>query len=124
MAEITYRNVLGTELEPCGIDPPTGFYRNGKCETGVQDLGNHSVCAEVTEEFLEFSAARGNDLASATPELGFPGLEPGDRWCLCAARWQEALEGGCAPNVRLASTEENALEVVRLADLKRYAIDG
>ena len=124
MSEITFRNVLGNALEPCGIDPPAGFYRTGKCETGVQDLGNHSVCAEVTEAFLEFSAARGNDLTAAVDELHFPGLEPGDRWCLCAARWQEAFEAGYAPNVRLASTEENALEVVRLADLKAYAIDG
>lgn len=124
MAEIKFRNVLGDELQACGIDPPAGFYRTGKCETGVQDLGNHSVCAEVTEDFLEFSAARGNDLSAAVPEFQFPGLEPGDRWCLCAARWQEAFEAGCAPNVRLAATEENALEVVRLADLKAHAIDG
>ncbi|HKJ87463.1 MAG TPA: DUF2237 domain-containing protein [Gammaproteobacteria bacterium] len=124
MSERKARNVLGEELEPCGIDPPAGFYRTGRCDTGIQDLGNHSVCAEVTEEFLEFSAARGNDLTRSVPEFGFPGLEPGDRWCLCAARWQEALEAGNAPPVRLASTEENALEVVRLADLKDHAIDG
>ncbi|MFP4614937.1 MAG: DUF2237 family protein [Thiohalorhabdus sp.] len=124
MSEQKARNVLGDELEPCGIDPPAGFYRTGRCDTGLQDLGNHSVCAEVTAEFLEYTAARGNDLASPVPELGFPGLEPGDRWCLCAARWQEALEAGQAPPVRLASTEENALEVVRLADLRAHAIDG
>ncbi|KPV41523.1 hypothetical protein AN478_02875 [Thiohalorhabdus denitrificans] len=124
MSEQKARNVLGGELEPCGIDPPAGFYRTGRCDTGLQDLGNHSVCAEVTEEFLEHTAARGNDLATPVPEFGFPGLEPGDRWCLCAARWQEALETGQAPPVRLASTEENALEVVRLADLRAHAIDG
>ncbi|HKL78114.1 MAG TPA: DUF2237 domain-containing protein, partial [Gammaproteobacteria bacterium] len=115
---------LGGELEPCGIDPPAGFYRTGRCETGLQDLGNHSVCAEVTDEFLAYSAAQGNDLTAAVPAFKFPGLEAGDRWCLCAARWQEALEAGCAPKVRLASTEENALEVVRLADLKAHAIDA
>ncbi|MFA9459500.1 DUF2237 family protein [Thiohalorhabdus methylotrophus] len=124
MSEQKARNVLGGELEPCGIDPPAGFYRTGRCDTGIQDLGNHSVCAEVTQDFLEYTAARGNDLATPVPEFGFPGLEPGDRWCLCAARWQEALEAGQAPPVRLASTEENALEVVRLADLKAHAIDG
>jgi hypothetical protein len=124
MTDRKARNVLGGDLEPCGIDPPAGFYRTGRCETGLQDLGNHSVCAEVTDEFLAFSAAQGNDLATAVPAFKFPGLEAGDRWCLCAARWQEAFEAGCAPKVRLASTEENALEVVRLADLQRHAIDG
>ena len=124
MAENRARNVLGGDLEPCGIDPPAGFYRTGRCETGIDDLGNHSVCAEVTREFLELSAERGNDLATPEPRFGFPGLAPGDRWCLCAARWQEAFEAGCAPGVRLASTEENALEVVRLADLQAHAIDG
>jgi hypothetical protein len=124
MADNKAKNVLGGELEPCGIDPPAGFYRTGRCETGLQDLGNHSVCAEVTDDFLAFSAAQGNDLSTPVPAFKFPGLEAGDRWCLCAARWQEAFEAGCAPNVRLASTEENALEVVRLADLKQHAIDG
>ena len=124
MSENQAKNVLGGELEPCGIDPPAGFYRTGRCETGLQDLGNHSVCAEVTDEFLAYSAAQGNDLTAAVPAFKFPGLEAGDRWCLCAARWQEAFEAGCAPKVRLASTEENALEVVRLADLKAHAIDA
>jgi uncharacterized protein (DUF2237 family) len=117
------RNVLGEALQPCGTDPPTGFFRNGRCQTGVQDLGNHSVCAEVTGAFLKDSASKGNELRVATPGFGFPGLEPGDRWCLCAARWQEALEAGVAPPVVLAATEENALEVVRLADLREYAVD-
>lgn len=120
----TFRNVLGGELKPCGTDPPTGFFRNGSCQTDVRDLGNHSVCAEVTEAFLEYSATQGNELRTPIPEFGFPGLQPGDRWCVCAARWQEALEVGVAPPVRLASTEENALEVVLLEDLKRHAIDA
>lgn len=118
------RNVLGEALQPCGTDPPAGFYRNGRCDTGVQDLGNHSVCAEVTEAFLEYSAQQGNELRQGVPAFGFPGLEAGDRWCLCAARWQEALEAGVAPPVHLAATEENALEVVRLADLRANATDG
>ena len=118
------RNVLGDPLEPCGIDPPAGFHRTGRCETDVRDLGNHSVCAEVTQAFLAFTAEQGNDLAAPVPAFAFPGLAPGDRWCLCAARWQEAFQAGHAPPVRLASTEENALEVVRLADLRAYAIDG
>jgi len=123
MSQSAFRNVLGEDLEPCGTDPPTGFFRNGSCQTDVRDLGNHSVCAEVTEEFLEYSAARGNELRTPIPEHGFPGLEAGDRWCVCAPRWQEALEAGVAPPVRLASTEENALEVVLFEDLRRYAID-
>ncbi len=124
MSEPKARNVLGEPLRSCGTDPPAGFHRNGRCDTGVEDLGNHSVCAEVTEDFLEFTAAQGNDLRAPRPEFGFPGLEPGDWWCLCAARWKEALEAGRAPPVRLAATEENALEVVRLADLQAYAVDG
>ncbi|PWG64961.1 DUF2237 family protein [Sediminicurvatus halobius] len=117
------RNVLGTALEPCCHDPLTGFYRDGYCRVGPDDLGVHAICAEVTAEFLAFSAGRGNDLATPRPEFGFAGLAPGDRWCLCAARWQEALEGGCAPRVRLLATHEAALEVVALADLKRHALD-
>ena len=91
------RNVLGGELEPCGLDPLTGFYRDGCCESGGDDEGVHSVCAVMTDEFLEFSRAQGNDLSTPMPAHGFPGLEPGDRWCLCAPRWQEAYEAGAAP---------------------------
>ena len=112
------KNVLGTDLEPCGFDPVTGFYRNGCCETGADDAGVHVVCAVMTADFLEFSAACGNDLS--TPQLGFPGLQPGDSWCLCASRWQEAYEAGCAPPVRLEATHIAALEWVRLADLQSH----
>jgi uncharacterized protein (DUF2237 family) len=101
----------------------TGFYRNGCCDTGSGDLGVHVVCAEMTAEFLRFSASRGNDLSTPMPEFGFPGLRPGDRWCLCALRWQEALEAGHAPRVVLEATHEMALEWVDLDDLKQYAID-
>jgi uncharacterized protein len=114
------RNVVGSELEPCGIDPLTGFYRDGSCRCGDEDLGIHAVCAVVTEEFLAFSVARGNDLVTPKPEWGFPGLRPGDRWCLCAARWAEALEAGVAPPVVLEATSERALEVVGLDDLVSY----
>jgi uncharacterized protein len=117
------RNVFGEPIEVCSLKPTTGFFRTGCCETGPEDVGVHTVCVEVTAEFLAFSKARGNDLSTARPELGFPGLNPGDRWCLCAARWQEALDAGAAPRVVLTSTHEASLEVVRLADLKRYALD-
>lgn len=118
-----HRNVLGSELEPCCFDPVTGFYRDGSCRVGPEDLGVHAVCVQVTEAFLAFSRARGNDLTTPLPEAGFPGLKPNDRWCLCAARWQEALEAGCAPRVVLTATHEAALEVVALEDLKRFALD-
>jgi hypothetical protein len=117
------RNVFGEPIEVCSLKPTTGFFRTGCCETGPEDVGVHTVCVEVTAEFLAFSKARGNDLSTARPELGFPGLNPGDRWCLCAARWQEALDASAAPRVVLTSTHEASLEVVRLADLKRYALD-
>jgi uncharacterized protein (DUF2237 family) len=117
------RNVLGGPLGECCGKPRTGFYRTGSCETGPEDHGLHVVCAQMTAAFLAFSAARGNDLSTPVPEFGFPGLKPGDCWCLCAARWQEALDAGEAPRVRLLATHEAALEVVSLADLKRYAID-
>ena len=117
------RNVLGEPLEPCSMEPRTGFTRSGSCETGAEDLGSHTLCARVTAEFLAFSKARGNDLTTPVPEFGFPGLKPGDRWCLCAARWQESLDAGCAPRVALRATHEGALEVCELADLKRYAVD-
>lgn len=117
------RNVLGGELETCSIKPMTGFFRNGCCDTGREDLGSHTVCVVATAEFLEFSRARGNDLSTPVPAFGFAGLVPGDRWCLCAPRWQEALEAGSAPRVVLRATHEGALEYCALADLKRYAID-
>lgn len=117
------KNVLGEALEPCSLSPRTGFTRSGSCETGPEDLGSHTVCAQVTREFLEFSRDHGNDLITPAPEHGFPGLKPGDRWCLCAARWQEALEAGAAPRVALRATHERALEAVSLADLKRHAAD-
>jgi uncharacterized protein (DUF2237 family) len=117
------KNVLGEPLEVCSTSPRTGFTRSGSCETGPEDLGSHTVCARVTREFLEFSLGRGNDLTTPAPEFGFPGLKPGDRWCLCAARWQEALEAGAAPRVALRATHERALEVVSLSDLKAHAVD-
>ncbi len=117
------KNVFGEPLALCCSDPMTGFYRSGCCETGPEDLGLHVVCAEVTATFLEFSRARGNDLTTPFPAAGFPGLKPGDRWCLCAARWKEALEAGVAPPVVLSATHQAALTVVELAELKRHAID-
>jgi uncharacterized protein (DUF2237 family) len=101
----------------------TGFYRTGSCETGPQDVGTHVVCARVTAEFLEFSRSRGNDLVTPVPGFGFPGLKPGDKWCLCATRWREALQAGVAPPVVLAATHEKALEFISLEDLKRLALD-
>lgn len=117
------RNVFGDPLSTCSERPLTGFYRSGCCHTGPEDLGLHTVCVEVTAEFLAFSKARGNDLSTPRPEFDFPGLEPGDRWCLCAARWREAFEAGRAPRVILAATHEATLEIVDLDELKRYAID-
>jgi uncharacterized protein (DUF2237 family) len=117
------RNVFGEPLAVCCSAPLTGFYRNGCCETGPEDLGAHVVCVEVTAAFLEFSRSRGNDLSTPLPAFGFPGLKPGDRWCLCAARWQEALDAGMAPRVVLTATHERALEQLSLADLKRFALD-
>ncbi|HEX4985093.1 MAG TPA: DUF2237 domain-containing protein [Burkholderiales bacterium] len=117
------RNVLGGPLGECGAKPLTGFYRDGCCNTGRDDHGVHSVCALMTKEFLEFSLGRGNDLSTPMPNFGFPGLKPGDRWCLCAARWREALEAGCAPRVVLTATHERTLDYVSLEDLKKHAID-
>jgi len=114
-------NVLGGPLEPCGLDPLTGFYRDGCCNTGPEDLGAHVVCARVTAEFLAFSKEQGNDLSTPQPALGFRGLEPGDRWCLCAERWQEALDAGVAPDVVLEATHIRALEWASLGDLRRHA---
>lgn len=115
------RNVIGGRLEGCCTAPMTGFFRTGRCETGPEDIGAHVVCAEMTAEFLTFSRSRGNDLS--TPRPGFPGLEPGNRWCLCAERWREAFEAGVAPPVVLAATHERALEFVSLDDLMLHAID-
>jgi len=117
------RNVLGGPLETCSIRPMTGFFRNGCCDTGAEDRGSHTVCVVMTAEFLAFSKAQGNDLSTPMPEYGFPGLKPDDRWCLCAPRWQEALEAGQAPRVALRATHEGALDYCALADLKRYAVD-
>jgi uncharacterized protein len=119
----TAKNVLGTPLRTCSTEPMTGFFRTGCCDTGVDDLGLHIVCAEMTGDFLMFSASRGNDLSTPNPWFGFPGLRPGDRWCLCAARWKEALEAGVAPPVVLEATHMASLEFVDLDDLKRHALD-
>jgi uncharacterized protein len=117
------RNVLGERIELCSINPTTGFFRDGCCNTSGEDFGSHTVCAVMTAAFLEFSKSRGNDLSTPMPEFGFPGLKPGDRWCLCAPRWQEAFEAGQAPRVVLRATNEGALEYCSLADLKRFAVD-
>ena len=116
-------NVLGEPLQLCSSDPLTGFFRNGGCTTGPDDVGRHTVCAEMTDEFLAFSKSRGNDLSTPRPEFAFEGLKAGDRWCLVAARWQEALEAGVAPRVALLSTHQATLKVVKLEDLKRFALD-
>ena len=115
-------NVLGGDLEPCSFDPVTGFYRDGYCRTGSGDMGMHVVCAVMTEEFLAFTKSRGNDLVTPQPQWLFPGLKPGDRWCVVAARWQEALEAGFAPPVVLEATHASALEFVELADLEAHAL--
>jgi len=118
----TPTNVLGGPLRPCCTDPMTGFYRDGYCRTGAEDRGLHTVCAEMTDAFLEFSFGRGNDLSTPRPEFAFPGLREGDRWCLCVERWREALEAGCAPRVVLEACHLSALEFVDLADLKAHAV--
>ena len=122
MASSSQRNLLGQPLEPCSTRPLTGFFRTGCCETDATDGGRHVVCAEMTAEFLAFSARRGNDLS--TPQPGFAGLRPGDRWCLCAARWQEAFDADVAPPVVLAATHESATEVVDRAALLAHAVDA
>lgn len=116
------KNVLGTELQVCCTAPMTGFYRNGRCDTGPGDHGLHVVCAEMTAEFLVFSKARGNDLSTPVPEYDFPGLKPGDRWCLCAARWKEAFDAGIAPPVILEATHISTLEFASLDELQQHAI--
>ena len=115
------RNVLGTPLEPCSFDPLTGFYRNGCCDTGREDVGLHLVCIRATAEFLRFSRRVGNDLSTPVPAYDFPGLQPGDRWCLCVERWKEALQAGQAPKVILAATHISTLEFVSLEELQAHA---
>ena len=117
-------NVLGEPLKPCAFDPMTGFFRDGCCNTGPEDRGRHTVCVRVTAEFLAFSRARGNDLSTPHPEYGFPGLRPGDRWCLCALRWKEAWEAGAAPKVILASTHQHTLRIIPLDVLQTHAMPG
>lgn len=121
---MSQRNVLGADLEPCSLDPLTGFYRSGCCENRGDDPGMHVVCAVMTDEFLAFSKQAGNDLSTPMPQYGFAGLRDGDQWCLCAARWQEAFEAGHAPKVRLSATHLSALEYSSLADLRAHAVDG
>lgn len=117
------RNVLGTDLDECGTDPVTGFFRDGCCNTSEADIGSHTVCTIVTAEFLEFSKEAGNDLSTPRPEWGFEGLSPGDGWCVCAARWLEAAVAGAAAPVRLTATHERALDIVPLQMLRTHAID-
>ena len=118
------RNVLGTELRPCSVAPMTGFFRNGCCETSHADTGLHTVCAVMTADFLAFSRAAGNDLSTPMPGHGFDGLKPGDRWCLCAPRWKEALDAGAAPQLVLEATHEETLAIVPLGVLKDYAVEA
>lgn len=117
-------NVLGESLQDCSRDPMTGFFRDGCCNTSDEDAGSHTICALVTESFLAFSVSRGNDLVTPRPAFGFPGLKPGDRWCLCAPRWREALEAGCAPRVVLSASHERALEFVSLDLLRAHAVEA
>ena len=117
------KNVLGTALESCCTNPITGYWRDGYCRTSIQDVGTHVVCAVMTKEFLEFTKSNGNDLSSPIPAYQFPGLKPGDKWCLCVLRWIEAEKAGCAPNVILKGTDSNALKFTNLETLKFYAID-
>ena len=114
-------NIYGTALKVCSMEPLTGFFRDGCCNTDISDFGSHTVCAEMTEEFLKFSKQQGNDLTTPRPEFGFDGLKSGDRWCLCAARWLEAMREGCAPQVVLEATSEKALDVVPFEILKQYS---
>lgn len=116
------KNVVGTLLQTCSLDPLTGFTRTGCCETGADDRGSHTVCAQVTDEFLAFSIVQGNDLSTPRPEYGFDGLVAGDRWCVCAARWLEASDAGFAPPVVLEASHEKCLEIVSLADLKYHEL--
>ena len=115
-------NLYGQPLRDCNCKPMTGFYRNGKCSTSAEDVGQHTVCVEMTREFLAFSKQQGNDLSTSVPEYGFPGLKPGDKWCLCALRWQEAFAAGKAPLVYMEATHKKALELLRLEDLEKCAV--
>ena len=123
MQPFASRNVFGEELEPCGRDPVTGFYRDGRCATGHDDTGIHTVCAEVTQAFLDYSLAQGNDLVTPMEAFGFPGLKPGDRWCLCAGRWVEAYRAGVAPGVYLRATHEETMAIIPLDVLQAHARD-
>ncbi len=123
MTEPGERNVLGGELEPCGIEPLTGFFRDGSCRSGPEDLGSHTVCAVMSTEFLALQRELGNDLSTPRPEYGFPGLRPGDRWCVVAVRWLQAYRAGAAAGVVLAATNARALEVVPLSALRQHAVD-
>ena len=116
------KNVFGNPLIVCGTDPMTGFFRDGCCNTGPLDVGTHTVCAVMTEEFLQFTKTKGNDLITPIPAYQFPGLKPGDKWCLCATRWKQALDAGCAPPVILKATHENTLKIVSLEDLELHAV--
>jgi len=122
MTKPQQKNVLGTALQVCSLNPITGFTRTGCCETGIDDNGSHTVCAQMTEEFLAFSISQGNDLSTPRPEYGFAGLQAGNRWCLCARRWLDASEAGFAPPVILEACHEKCLEIVSLADLKYHAL--
>ena len=117
------RNVLGGPLQPCSTDPLTGFYRTGTCSSGPEDVGSHTVCAVVSAEFLDLQRRLGNDLSTPRPEYGFPGLRPGDRWCVVAARWMQAYQAGAAAGVVLAATNARALEVVPMEALRQHAVD-
>ena len=116
-------NVLGEPLEPCSTDPMTGFFRNGSCDTCIEDQGSHTVCAVLTADFLAFSRSVGNDLSTRRPEFGFEGLSPGDQWCLCAARFLQAYQAGRAPRIRLRATHRRALEIVPMDVLREYALE-
>lgn len=118
------KNVLGGTLIPCSVRPLTGFFRDGCCHTGPEDMGSHTICAVMTDDFLHFSKAAGNDLMTPRPEYNFPGLKSGDSWCLCAARWEQARRAGAAPKVHLAATNEACLAVVTLTDLKAHALEA
>ena len=115
-------NVFGEPLKECGCKPMTGFYRTGKCSTGPDDVGQHTVCIEATREFLQFSLQKGNDLSTPNPQYGFAGLKPGDKWCLCALRWVEAYDAGKAPLVYLEATHRRALDVIKLEDMEKHAV--
>ncbi|MFK7794678.1 MAG: DUF2237 family protein [Gammaproteobacteria bacterium] len=117
------KNVYGDTLKECGFDPITGYFRDGSCNTEDNDYGSHTVCVQVTDDFLQYSKGKGNDLTTPVPEFGFPGLKAGDRWCVCAQRWQEAHDDGFAPKVILLATNENVLNIIPLETLKQYAID-